>query len=88
MTETVTIDKFGRILIPKALRKHLHLEPHQKLELRPQGAGLTMFPAPTGEIVEKNGLYVWTGDVPLEESWDEMTDHLREERVNAILDIG
>jgi len=30
---TLTIDKFGRVLIPKSLRQHLHVEPGDELQV-------------------------------------------------------
>jgi AbrB family looped-hinge helix DNA binding protein len=84
MIERVTIDKFGRILIPKAIREQLRLKPDQSLELHSHDGELTLRPTIPGEIIKKNGMYVWTGPVP-QDSWDEITNSLREDRVDAIL---
>jgi AbrB family looped-hinge helix DNA binding protein len=84
MIETVTMDKFGRVLIPKTVRERLHLKPDQPLELLSRDGELTLRPTSPGEIVEENGVFVWTGEVP-QDSWEDITDSLREERTNAIL---
>jgi AbrB family looped-hinge helix DNA binding protein len=84
MTDVVMMDKFGRILIPKAVREQLRLKPDQPLELRSHDGELTLRPTNPGEVIEKDGMYIWTGDVP-QDSWEEITNGLREERVDAIL---
>jgi AbrB family looped-hinge helix DNA binding protein len=84
MTEKVTIDKFGRILIPKKLRERFRLEPNQSLDVQVSDEGMTLRPNSNGEIVLQNGMYVWTGSTPTE-SWEEITESLREERVDNIL---
>ncbi len=66
---TVTIDKFGRVLIPKPLRDRLGLEPGTTLSLgvREGGDG-----APTLELqaetddsafVRKNGRLIYVGEI-------------------------
>ncbi|MFO0093654.1 MAG: AbrB/MazE/SpoVT family DNA-binding domain-containing protein, partial [Gemmatimonadaceae bacterium] len=44
MTTTVTIDKAGRIIVPKALRDALHLEAGDTLELEAEGEQMTLRP--------------------------------------------
>ena len=39
----------------------------------------------SGEIVEKNGMYVWTGDVPDKRDLREILESTWEERVDVIL---
>ena len=41
----VSIDRDGRIVIPKSVRREMHLEPGDKLELERQGNGVTLRPA-------------------------------------------
>jgi AbrB family looped-hinge helix DNA binding protein len=84
MIERVTIDKFGRILIPKKLRERFHLEPNQSLDVQVNDGTMTLRPSVKGEILLQNGMYVWTGSVPTE-SWEEITESLRKERVDNIL---
>jgi len=41
---TVTVDRLGRLVIPKALRVALGITPDTQLELIPDGAGLRIEP--------------------------------------------
>ena len=44
MNTTVKLDKAGRIVIPKALRDELHLEPGSTLALESDGNSVTLRP--------------------------------------------
>jgi AbrB family looped-hinge helix DNA binding protein len=50
-----TLDKFGRVLIPKKLREHLGLEPHDVLEVALEGGKLTLLPRRTPPPVRRKG---------------------------------
>ena len=64
--EVMSLDAKSRAELARKLLHSLDDLSEAELEVRSQqGAGLTA----TGEIVEKNGLHVWTGDVPLEQLW-------------------
>ncbi len=54
----VTVDRVGRIVIPKVLRVALGLGPDTELEVVPDGAGLRLEPVRPIErrIVERDGL--------------------------------
>ena len=59
--ETVSIDRFGRILIPKPVREQLSLEPNTNLEMRLIDGEISLRPVATGQILEQDGVFVWTG---------------------------
>lgn len=66
---TVTIDRLGRIVVPKAVRTRYHLSPGTDLELEVDATGFHLRPAqdqPT--LVEKDGLLIHhgTGTVDLD----------------------
>ena len=44
MHTTVTLDKAGRVVIPKTLRDELRLEPGDTLELESEGESVTLRP--------------------------------------------
>lgn len=44
MKTTVTLDKAGRVVIPKTLRDELRLEPGDSLELESEGERVTLRP--------------------------------------------
>ena len=74
------MDKFGRVLIPKSIREALNLKPEAKLEVRVVDGEITLRPQNQGQVVEKNGFYVWTGADRLDKSLIELIQEVREER--------
>lgn len=81
----VTLDKFGRILIPKAVRDGLGLKPGTALhlEITEQEGGERMLALrPAHErplLVEEEGLLVYTGALQTEDF--DLVEHLRTLRV-------
>lgn len=78
--QTVQIDRFGRILIPKSIREELNLVPNTTLELRLVDGDIAIHPRLSGEIRKENGVYVWTGADPIEKSLDDLIQETRAER--------
>lgn len=54
----VTVDRVGRVVIPKSLRVSLGIGPDTELEVVPDGAGLRLDPVHRAErpVVEQAGL--------------------------------
>ena len=67
MTTRVTIDKAGRVIIPKTLRDQLHLEAGDTLELESEGDRMTLRPVRTGSALRKEqGVWVFRrGGTPI-----------------------
>lgn len=59
-----TIDKAGRLVIPKALRDSLGLVPGE-VEVTPDGAGLHVEPLANDYLAEEDGLLVIPADAPI-----------------------
>ena len=59
-----TIDKAGRLVIPKALRDSLGLVPGE-VEVTPDGAGLHVEPLANDELADEDGFLVIPADVPI-----------------------
>ena len=81
----VSLDKYGRIVIPKSVRERLGLEAGGTLELSvessEEGGGETVRLQPAGReplLKEKDGILVFTGRL-LEDDYD-VVEHLRAAR--------
>jgi AbrB family looped-hinge helix DNA binding protein len=66
MNTTVTIDKAGRIVIPKEIRDELRLEAGDSLALESEGERLTLRPLHAGmPLHQERGVWVFHGSQPL-----------------------
>jgi len=55
-----TIDRAGRVVIPKAIRERAGLQPGMELEITVDNGLVALLPAgPQGHIAYKDGLPVW-----------------------------
>src|SRR5713101_3541866 len=82
MSTRLTIDKAGRVVIPKPLREELHLEPGDALEMESAGEQITLRPVRgTGPLTREHGVWVFYTGQPLPASaTDELLQRIREER--------
>jgi AbrB family looped-hinge helix DNA binding protein len=82
MNTRLTIDKAGRVVIPKPLREELHLEPGDSLEMESAGEQITLRPVRgTGPLTKEHGVWVFYSEEPLPAAaTDEMLQKIREER--------
>ena len=82
MNTRLTMDKAGRIIIPKPLRQELHLEPGDALEMESAGEQITLRPVRgTGPLTKEHGIWVFHTGQPLSASvTDGMLQQVREER--------
>ena len=82
----VSIDKAGRIVVPKAIRDRLGLTAGTELEIADQEDALILRPAFTQAAWrEEDGMLVFCGDAPEGFDWEHMVDADRERRIRAIL---
>jgi AbrB family looped-hinge helix DNA binding protein len=90
MNTRLTIDKAGRVVIPKPLREELHLEPGDSLEMESAGEQITLRPVRgMGPLSKEHGVWVFHSGLPLPTSaTDEMLQEIREERDLANLGKG
>jgi AbrB family looped-hinge helix DNA binding protein len=59
MNTTVTMDKAGRVVLPKELRDELRLEPDDRLELESDGQRVILRPIhSTTPLKKENGVWV------------------------------
>lgn len=87
MTATVTIDKAGRLVLPKPMRDALHLKPGDALEIEQEGDAITMRqPRSKAVMKRKNGFWVFdTGGRITTEMVDKTLAEIREEHDRRIL---
>lgn len=72
------MDKFGRILIPKAIRRRLGLKAGTELQLDTKGREVVLRPvSEQSALVEKDGLLVCTADLDAGSEEFELIDHIR-----------
>lgn len=90
MADTVTIDRTGRIVIPKAVRDSLRLEAGDTLALEVEGDRVTLRPSPAGSPLRKErGVWVLQrggGDVMTQDSTSRVLEDLRSHRAQEILE--
>jgi AbrB family looped-hinge helix DNA binding protein len=82
MNATVTIDKAGRVVIPKEIRDELRLGPGDNLSLESEGDRVTLRPLHASPPLRKDrGVWVYHGGKPLSlEQANELVRDAREGR--------
>jgi AbrB family looped-hinge helix DNA binding protein len=82
---TVTLDKAGRVVLPKRLRQQLHLAPGDTLELESEGERVTLRPVRPQALLRKEyGVWVYQGE-PADLSIPDLMDREREKRARETL---
>lgn len=87
MHTTVTIDKAGRVVIPKEIRTELRLEAGDSLALETEGERVTLRPLHVATPLRKErGVWVFHGSKPLSlEEANQIVRDAREERSNRVV---
>jgi len=81
----VTLDKAGRVVLPKRLRQQLHLAPGDTLELESEGERVTLRPVRPQALLRKEyGVWVYQGE-PADLSIPDLIDREREKRLREAL---
>lgn len=88
MTGKLTLDKAGRIVLPKPLRDELRLEPGDALEIESTGEEITLRPLRgQAQLRKKQGVWVFRTGEPLSASETEkVVRHVRQERDSEVQD--
>jgi AbrB family looped-hinge helix DNA binding protein len=85
MSTRVTLDKAGRVVIPKVLRRALGLGPGDELELKAEGERITLAPVRPKALLKKElGVWVYQGE-PTEVSIPDLIDREREKRLRGLI---
>ena len=86
MTIKLILDKAGRIVIPKVLRKELHLSPGDALQLDTMGEQLTLRPVRAEVPIRKeDGVWVFRAGLKINVSIRKVIGEGRDERHLSIL---
>jgi AbrB family looped-hinge helix DNA binding protein len=82
MTAKLTLDKAGRVVIPKRLRDQLHLAPGDAFEAESAGEEIVLRPVRQElSLRKKHGIWVAYGGPPLSaEMTDAVLQSIRDER--------
>jgi AbrB family looped-hinge helix DNA binding protein len=82
MSTTVTLDKAGRVVIPKALRDELRLASGDTLAMESNGDSVTLRPIRSASVLrKKRGIWVFHGDRKISAAeTDRALEGLRQER--------
>ncbi len=79
MSSKVTLDRAGRVVLPKTLRDELHLSPGDTLDLTVKGDEVTLRPRRSSTpLHKKQGIWVFSTGKPM--ASDETNEALRNVR--------
>jgi bifunctional DNA-binding transcriptional regulator/antitoxin component of YhaV-PrlF toxin-antitoxin module len=85
----LSIDKFGRVLLPKKLREHLGVGKSLKVEVKEMPNGVLLTPVRHGSgLMRKDGILILRGggdDSHI--NWDTLVQDEREERIRHIAEL-
>ena len=77
-----TVDRFGRVVIPKKIRDNYNLEPGTQVRIEEKEDAIILIPVSGEQNLQwKNGVLVYTG-VPMGDLVEAVTKH-REERARS-----
>jgi AbrB family looped-hinge helix DNA binding protein len=85
MTTKLTLDRAGRVLIPKQLRQELHLGPGDTLQMQSEGEEITLRPDRAKALLKKEqGVWVYQGE-PIRASLPDVIDRERAKRLRELM---
>jgi AbrB family looped-hinge helix DNA binding protein len=86
MAVKLTLDKAGRLVIPKAVRRQLRLEPGDALALESQTDQLTLKPIrPAVGLKKEYGVWVYRSEQAQKFSASELVEQDRERRIRELM---
>jgi len=86
MANKLTLDKAGRVVLPKPLRDRLQLAPGDTLHLESEGERITLRPVRQSVMLKKElGVWVYQGQ-PSDDSIPDLIDRVRENRNRSVIE--
>lgn len=86
MATRTTVDKEGRILLPKSLREKMRVEAGDDLLAEAEGDRITLRPLRREALLKKEyGIWVYQGE-PSDTSMPDLIDAEREKRIRELID--
>jgi AbrB family looped-hinge helix DNA binding protein len=86
MTTKLTLDKAGRVVLPKPLRDRLQLAPGDTLHLESEGERIMLRPVRQNVMLKKElGVWVYQGE-PTDASVTDLIDRDRENRSHSVIE--
>jgi AbrB family looped-hinge helix DNA binding protein len=81
----LTLDKAGRVVLPKPVREQMHLAPGDTLQLETEGERITLRPLrPQATLKKERGIWVYQGEAT-ETSIPELIDRERDKRLRELM---
>jgi AbrB family looped-hinge helix DNA binding protein len=85
MTTKITLDKAGRVVLPKPVREQMHLAPGDTLQLESESEQITLRPIrPKATLRKEYGVWVYQGE-PMDVSIVDLIDREREKRLRQAI---
>jgi AbrB family looped-hinge helix DNA binding protein len=82
----LTLDKSGRVVLPKPLRQRLGFRVGTTFEAMEASGGLLLRPVTQRpSLVERSGFLVHTGEIIPAFDWQQLSDDLEQERARDML---
>lgn len=86
MATKISIDKAGRVLLPKSLREKMRVEAGDDLLVEAEGDRITLRPVRQEALLKKEyGIWVYQGE-PSDASIPDLIDAEREKRIRELID--
>jgi AbrB family looped-hinge helix DNA binding protein len=86
MTAKLTLDKAGRVVLPKPLRDRLQLAPGDTLHLETEGECITLRPVRQNVVLKKElGVWVYQGEAT-DTSLPDLLDRERQDRLRQVIE--
>ena len=86
MKSTVTLDKAGRLVLPKPVREALRVGPGDTLEIESEDDRVILFPVRVRPGLQKEqGIWVYRSGMPVNTPTPDLIDQQREQRTRELL---